>query len=130
MNFAATLRCQTLFLCRNNKYAISTPIEDQYKSDGIAPRAIGYGMQTLKVDGNDALAVYESVKFARNYIVKNQEPFFIEFMTYRLGDHSTSDNSNLYRSAAEKEIWARQNNPILRLAAYMNKQGIKASTDE
>jgi 2-oxoisovalerate dehydrogenase E1 component alpha subunit len=58
MNFAATLRCQTLFLCRNNKYAISTPCDEQYRSDGIAPRSIGYGMQTLKVDGNDALAVY------------------------------------------------------------------------
>ena len=65
MNFAATLKCQTLFLCRNNKYAISTPSDEQYKSDGIAPRALGYGMNAIKVDGNDPLAVYASVKYAR-----------------------------------------------------------------
>jgi 2-oxoisovalerate dehydrogenase E1 component alpha subunit len=72
-------------------------------------------MQTLKVDGNDALAVYESVRFARNHFIKYKEPFFIEFMTYRLGDHSTCDNSNLYRPESEKDIWGRKNNPILRL---------------
>ena len=130
MNFAATLRSQTLFLCRNNKYAISTPTEDQYKSDGISPRAIGYGMQSMKVDGNDAIAVYEAVKFARKHIVEHKEPFFIEFMTYRLGDHSTSDNSNLYRAESEKEVWARQNNPILRLASYLSKQNLKETTDK
>lgn len=87
-----------MFLCRNNKYAISTHESEQYSSDGIAPRALGYGMATLRVDGNDALAVYHSVRFARDYIVKNQAPFFLEFMTYRVGDHSTSDNSQMYRT--------------------------------
>jgi 2-oxoisovalerate dehydrogenase E1 component alpha subunit len=57
LNFAATLRCQTLFLCRNNKYAISTPVEDQYASDGVAPRAVSFGIATTRVDGNDAVAV-------------------------------------------------------------------------
>lgn len=57
LNFAATLRAQTLFLCRNNKYAISTPSSDQYASDGIIPRAISFGIASSRVDGNDALAV-------------------------------------------------------------------------
>jgi 2-oxoisovalerate dehydrogenase E1 component alpha subunit len=59
-------------------------------------------MATLRVDGNDALAVYHSVRFARDYIIKNQAPFFLEFMTYRVGDHSTSDNSQMYRTKNEK----------------------------
>jgi 2-oxoisovalerate dehydrogenase E1 component alpha subunit len=58
LNFAATLRCQTLFYCRNNMYAISTPIDDQYAGDGIAVRGVSYGMPTIRVDGNDVFAIY------------------------------------------------------------------------
>lgn len=87
-------------------------------------------MHTLKVDGNDAVAVYEAVRLARKHIVEKKEPFFIEFMTYRLGDHSTSDNSTLYRTEAEKEVWRVQNNPILRLAAYLENQNMKETTGE
>lgn len=69
LNFAATLKCQTLFLCRNNKYAISTPVADQYASDGIIPKAIATGIASTRVDGNDTLACYEATKYARNYIL-------------------------------------------------------------
>ncbi len=98
LNFAATLNSQTLFFCRNNKYAISTPSSDQYVSDGIIPRAISHNIASSRVDGNDVLACYEATKKAREYIIKNRKPYFLEFMTYRVGDHSTSDNSQLYRS--------------------------------
>lgn len=66
LNFASTLRAQTLFICRNNKYAISTTIEDQYRGDHIGGRGPAYGMATLRVDGNDALAVYSAVQYARH----------------------------------------------------------------
>lgn len=86
LNFAATLNCQTMFLCRNNKYAISTPVEDQYRGDAIAGRGPAYGVKSLRVDGNDVLAVVNAVKHARDYIVKNKEPFLLEFMTYRVSN--------------------------------------------
>jgi len=57
LNFASTLKCQTLFICRNNGYAISTPIYDQYAGDGIAARGLSYGIPTIRIDGNDVLAV-------------------------------------------------------------------------
>jgi len=57
---------------------------DQFRSDSVAGRGKGYGMATLKVDGNDALAVYQSIKEAREYSVKKQEPVLIELMTYRV----------------------------------------------
>lgn len=85
-------------MCRNNSYAISTPTDDQFRGDSIAGKGPAYGINTLKVDGNDVLAVYNSVKYARDFILKNKEPFFLEFITYRIGDHSTSDHSILYRS--------------------------------
>lgn len=80
-------------MLRNNKYAISTPTSDQYASDGIIPRVISFGIASARVDGNDAVAVLQATKTARKYIIENRKPYFLEFMTYRLGDHSTSDNS-------------------------------------
>ena len=84
-------------MCRNNKYAISTPAADQYISDGVIPKSISTGIASTRVDGNDALACLEATRFARKYIIENRKPYFLEFMTYRVGDHSTSDNSTLYR---------------------------------
>ena len=62
-------------------------------------------MKGIKVDGNDILAVIHATQEARNYILKNNQPFFIEAMTYRISDHSTSDNSLLYRSKEELDLW-------------------------
>jgi 2-oxoisovalerate dehydrogenase E1 component alpha subunit len=64
LNFAATLRSQTLFYCRNNLFAISTPVDEQYAGDGIGARGVAYGMHTLRIDGNDLFAVYNSVQEA------------------------------------------------------------------
>lgn len=93
LNFAATLRSQTLFYCRNNMFAISTPVDEQYAGDGIAARGVAYGIKTLRIDGNDLFAVYKSVEAARKMIVEEQRPVLIEAISYRGGDHSTSDNS-------------------------------------
>lgn len=68
---------------RNNGYAISTPTYEQYRGDGIASRAPGYGMGAIRCDGNDLLAVYNTVKLARKYCVENNKPLIIEAMTYR-----------------------------------------------
>lgn len=101
MNFASTLNAQTLFICRNNQYAISTNIKDQYKSNGIVVRALGYGIDGLRVDGNDVFAVYHGTKLARDLIIDQKKPAFVEFMTYRRGHHSTSDDSTRYRDKKE-----------------------------
>jgi len=93
VNFGSTLGCQTLFLARNNQYAISTHFDDQFASDGIASRGLGVGMKTIRVDGNDAVAVIKAAEFARDYIVKNKTSVLLEAMTYRVSDHSTSDHS-------------------------------------
>ena len=65
MNFAATLKSQTLFACRNNHYAISTHFSEQFKGEGLSELAKGYGMKTMRVDGNDALAVILATQYAR-----------------------------------------------------------------
>ena len=68
---------------RNNGYAISTPVEENYGGDGLAPRALGYGMEGYRVDGNDVLAVYNVTKKARELVVREGVPVLIEAMTYR-----------------------------------------------
>jgi len=124
MNFAATLRSQTLFICRNNSYAISTPSNEQFSTNDLVLRAMGYGIKSIRVDGNDAIAVYKATQFARSYILREKKPVFLELVTYRVGHHSTSDFSGLYRTNEERDSWINNNNPILRLENYLKGQSI------
>ncbi|KAK6185343.1 hypothetical protein SNE40_007597 [Patella caerulea] len=123
-NFAAVLDCPVIFFCRNNGYAIFTPVKDQYRGDGIASRGVGYGMMTVRVDGNDVFAVYNAVKSAREIAVTQNRPVLIEAMTYRIGHHSTAHDNADYRSAEEVRYWDEQDNPISRLRNYMIINGI------
>ena len=124
LNFAATLQSQTLFLCRNNGYAISTPTRDQYRGDGIAPRALAYGMKAIRVDGNDVVAVHNATRAAREQIVNGGGPVLIELMTYRRGHHSTSDDSSRYRIPGELEEWAKTGKePISRFGSLLISKG-------
>ncbi|KAG7471140.1 hypothetical protein MATL_G00121260 [Megalops atlanticus] len=122
-NFSATLECPIIFFCRNNGYAISTPTREQYRGDGIAARGPGYGIMTIRVDGNDVFAVYNATKEARRRAVTENQPFLIEAMTYRVGHHSTSDDSLAYRSVDEVNYWDKQDHPISRLRNYMTGRG-------
>lgn len=72
LNFASTLSAPVVFFCRNNKWAISTPSREQYRGDGIAGRGIAYGIDTIRVDGNDFFAVYNATKKAKAYEMKQQ----------------------------------------------------------
>lgn len=119
MNFASVFDVPVIFFCRNNGYAISTPVHEQYRGDGIAARGPGYGMVTIRVDGNDLFAVYNATKAARDIAIKESRPVLIEAMTYRLGHHSTSDDSTAYRSVDEINSWEKDDNPISRLRNYM-----------
>ncbi|KAF0979011.1 hypothetical protein FDP41_002081 [Naegleria fowleri] len=122
LNFASTLSCQTLFICRNNGFAISTPTRDQYHGDGIVARGIGYGMPSIRVDGNDLFAVYYATKRARQLSIESKGPVLIEFMTYRAGHHSTSDDASRYRSNEELMYWRNEQNPIIRVRKYLEKR--------
>ncbi|ORZ34693.1 Thiamin diphosphate-binding protein [Catenaria anguillulae PL171] len=123
LNMASTTKSPVIFFCRNNGFAISTPVTDQYAGDGIAARGVGYGIATLRVDGNDVFAVYNATRAAREYALANNKPVLIEAMTYRVGHHSTSDDSSAYRSKREVEDWKMRDNPVVRFRKYMEAQG-------
>ena len=130
MNFAATLECPMIFFCRNNGYAISTPVEDQYKGDGIASRAAGYGMHAIRVDGNDLLAVKMATEAAREIAIRESRPVFIESMSYRRGHHSTSDDSTRYRSVTEIKMWEEHYDPVKRFRKFIEHKGWWSEEEE
>eukprot|EP01094_Clydonella_sp_ATCC50884_P011458 TRINITY_DN2123_c0_g1_i1.p1 TRINITY_DN2123_c0_g1~~TRINITY_DN2123_c0_g1_i1.p1 ORF type:complete len:506 (+),score=138.19 TRINITY_DN2123_c0_g1_i1:165-1520(+) len=123
LNFAATLDSPTIFFCRNNGYAISTPVHEQYRGDGIAARGPGYGIDTIRVDGNDLFAVYNVMAKARKIATEESRPVLVEAMSYRVGHHSTSDDSTRYRGADEIEYWKKNDAPETRLRGYLEARG-------
>jgi len=123
LNFAAVRKVPTIFFCRNNGYAISTPCCRQFACEGIASKGEGYGIEAFRVDGNDFFAVHDIVAKARQHCVEGKGPVLIEAMTFRRGAHSTSDDPSQYRLDDEVKQWEAKD-PILRLRLYLEKQGL------
>ncbi|KAI3736687.1 hypothetical protein L2E82_26652 [Cichorium intybus] len=123
LNFAAVMEAPVVFICRNNGWAISTPTTEQFRSDGIVVKGQAYGIRSIRVDGNDALAVYNVVRVAREMAVTEQRPILIEAMTYRVGHHSTSDDSTKYRPVDEIEHWKTSRNPVSIFRRWVQRKG-------
>lgn len=131
LNFASTLGAQTLFICRNNGLAISTPVNEQYRGDGIAIRGIAYGIPSIRVDGNDAIATYIAVKEAREMIIQTGRPALVELMSYRLGHHSTSDDASRYRSDEDAKMWTEEGvSGIGRFRRFLVAKGLWSEKQE
>ncbi|CAM9935357.1 unnamed protein product, partial [Discosporangium mesarthrocarpum] len=102
----------------------STPVKEQYRGDGVVSRAPGYGIQGIRVDGNDALAMYQAVSSARQLSLERSAPVLVEAMTYRVGHHSTSDDWSRYRSSIEVKQWTSKDNPAKRLRLHLEGKGL------
>lgn len=123
LNMAAVYKVPVIFFCRNNGYAISTPAQgEQFAGDGIAPRGVGYGMKTIRIDGNDIMAVLKATQMARKLAVEDNEPVLIEGMSYRMAGHSTSDDPTGYRTRDEEAGW-RAKDPLERLQKWLLSKG-------
>ncbi len=120
MVFASSFRSPVVFVCTNNQYAISEPVSVQAKFP-IAGRAPGFGIPSLRVDGNDVLACLAAMRWAIDNARKGNGPAFIEAVTYRMGPHTTSDDPTRYRDKAEVERW-RARDPLARVEALLRAQ--------
>ena len=121
LNFAGVFDTPTVFLCENNNWAISLPRRKQTASDTIAQKADAYGFDGVQVDGNDPLAVYQTVGVALER-VRDGDPVLVESLTYRQGAHTTSDDPERYRDVeADLPEW-RTRDPIDRYEEYLRKQ--------
>ena len=119
MTFAAVFNAPVVFNIVNNQWAISSFSGFAgAERTTFAARAIGYGIAGLRVDGNDALAVYAATQWAANRARANMGPTLIEHFTYRAEGHSTSDDPAGYRSAQEREEWPL-GDPIMRLKQHL-----------
>ncbi len=123
MNLAAVFKVPVVFFCQNNHYAISVPYTKQTAAPTVAQKALGYGMFGVQVDGNDVFAVYRVTHEALARARESHEPTLIEADTYRVTDHTTSDDARRYRSDDEVAPW-RERDPIDRLARYMRLNGL------
>jgi len=124
LNFASVYGSQTIFICRNNCYSISTNVQDQYGGDGIAGRGPAFGIPTIRVDGNDMVAIFNATKEARRRCIEESRPILLELMTYRIGDHTTSDDASAYRKEDEAKVAElKALGPLPRFGAFLKAQG-------
>lgn len=123
LNFSGVLNAQTVFLLRNNGYAISTPESLQSKAQDLAIRAAGYGIAGERIDGNDLLMVVWAVRRAAERARGGEGPTLIEALTYRMGAHSSSDDPSRYRPEEEKQQWEKAD-ALARLRLHAQWRGI------
>lgn len=128
-NFAGVHKLPVIFMCENNKYAISIPVEKQLGCKNVSDRAIGYGMPGYTIDGNDPLEVYKAVKEAADRGRRGEGPTLIETVSYRLTAHSSDDDDRVYRDREEVEE-AKKNDPIFTFANYLREVGVLTEESE
>lgn len=128
-NFAAVHKLPVIFMCENNKYAISVPYDKQVACENISDRAIGYGMPGVTVNGNDPLEVYQAVKEARERARRGEGPTLIETVSYRLTPHSSDDDDSSYRGREEVEE-AKKSDPLFTYQAYLKETGLLSDETE
>ena len=123
LNFAGVYKAPVVFVCQNNQWAISTPVSAQTQSETLAVKGLAYAVPSLRVDGNDVLAMYSAIKSAVDKARSGGGPTFIEAVTYRLGAHSSADDPTHYRDGGEHKTWQKRD-PLLRFAAWLERQKI------
>ncbi len=123
LNFGGVFRVPCIYFCNNNGWAISVPRDRQTASKTIAVKAVAYGIEGARCDGNDILAVIRVTREAESRARGGAGPTLIEAMTYRMGPHSSSDDPTRYRPAGELEAWKRKD-PIERYRQFLEKSGI------
>jgi pyruvate dehydrogenase E1 component alpha subunit len=128
LNLAAVMQAPVVFVCENNQWAISVPVMQQMHSATIAQRALAYDIEGIRLDGNDVIAVYQTMREAVERVRSGHGPVLIEAVTYRLGAHTTADDPTRYRQSEEDEK-LRRAEPIIRLQRYLLQSGV-LSQDE
>jgi pyruvate dehydrogenase E1 component alpha subunit len=130
LNFASVYNAPCVFFCQNNHWAISLPVEKQMASPTIAQKAVAYGIEGVRVDGNDLLAVRAITGEAIERARAGEGPTLIEALTYRLNPHSTADDHTRYHDPEVREEWSTKRDPISRMRAFLEAREIWGEGDE
>ena len=122
LNVAAVWDLPVIFLIENNGYGLSTPTNEQYRCTNLVDKAKGYGMEGIQIDGNNILEVYDTIKGVRDYCIKNQKPYLIECMTFRMRGHEEASGVK-YVPPHLFEEWEKRD-PVKNYEQYLIQQNI------
>ncbi|HLK71337.1 MAG TPA: pyruvate dehydrogenase (acetyl-transferring) E1 component subunit alpha [Steroidobacteraceae bacterium] len=122
INFAGARSLPLVCVIVNNRWAISVPVERQTAAQTLAQKAVAAGIPAVQADGNDVLGMYQLTAEALERARRGEGPSIIEALTYRLADHTTSDDATRYRSAEEVQAaWALE--PLVRMRRFLQERG-------
>jgi 2-oxoisovalerate dehydrogenase E1 component len=122
LNVASVWDLPVIFLVENNGYALSTPTSEQYRCESLVYKAEGYGMQGVRIDGNNILTVYETLAGIRDYCVKYQRPYLVECMTFRMRGHEEASGIK-YVPHELLEDWAKKD-PVENFEGWLRGEGV------
>jgi 2-oxoisovalerate dehydrogenase E1 component len=122
LNTAAVWDLPVIFIIENNGYGLSTPANEQYRCAQLADRAKGYGMESVVIDGNNILTVYDTIKGIRDYCIQNQKPYLVECMTFRMRGHEEASGTK-YVPKELFEQWSEKD-PIKNYEEFLLKEGV------
>lgn len=122
LNVAAVWDLPVIFLIENNGYGLSTPVQEQYRCISLVDKAKGYGMEGVQIDGNNILAVYDTIKGVREYCIRHQKPYLVECMTFRMRGHEEASGTK-YVPPDLFRLW-EQKDPIKNFERYLLESGV------
>jgi 2-oxoisovalerate dehydrogenase E1 component len=122
LNVAAVWDLPVIFLIENNGYGLSTPVSEQYRCISLTDKAKGYGMETVQIDGNNILTVYDTVKGVRDYCIRHQKPYLVECMTFRMRGHEEASGTK-YIPQDLFRLW-EQKDPIKNYERWLIENGV------
>jgi 2-oxoisovalerate dehydrogenase E1 component len=127
LNVASVWDLPVIFLIENNGYALSTPVAEQYRGESLVYKAQGYGMEGIRIDGNNLLTVHDTIRGIRKYCTKYQRPYLVECMTFRMRGHEEASGVK-YVPAAMMEDWAKKD-PVINYENWLREQNILSGED-
>ncbi len=122
LNVAAVWDLPVIFIIENNGYGLSTPTSEQYRCENLIDKVKGYGMEGVQIDGNNILEVYDTINGVREYCVKNQKPYLIECMTFRMRGHEEASGTKYVRKEMFEE-WSEKD-PIKNYEHFLVEQKV------
>ena len=122
LNIAAVWDLPVIFIIENNGYGLSTPVSEQYRCKNLVDKAIGYGIEGIQIDGNNILSVFDTIKGVRDYCIKNQKPYLIECMTFRMRGHEEASGVK-YVPPEMFEQWNRKD-PVKNYEQYLIDENV------
>jgi 2-oxoisovalerate dehydrogenase E1 component len=122
LNVAAVWDLPVIFIIENNGYGLSTPVREQFRCEQLADKARGYGMESVVIDGNNILAVHETIRGVREYCLRERKPYLIECMTFRMRGHEEASGTK-YVPKELMEEWGRKD-PIKNYEQFLIAEGV------